>query len=184
MAFSHQLLDTARSQSVSFWTDFKAFISKGSVIDLGIGIVIGAAFTKVVNSFVDDVMTPPLGLFIGDRDLDNMFWVIKAGKNHHTDYKTIDEAREDGAVTINGGRFAMAGINFFIVAFMLFWFVRFAMIFRRKQKKAEVADAPPERRCDECMEVIHPQARRCKHCTAVVQDHGERGTASGNLIQA
>jgi uncharacterized OB-fold protein len=58
------------------------------------------------------------------------------------------------------------------------------MLFRRKQKKEEVADASPEHRCDECMEVIHPQARRCKHCTAVVQDHGERGIVSGNLIQA
>ncbi|KAI9594374.1 large conductance mechanosensitive channel protein [Syncephalis fuscata] len=178
---THHLLGQARSTTTSIWADFKAFIAQGSVIDLGVGIVIGAAFSGIVTSFVDDIITPPIGLVVGGRDLENMFWVIKKGKSH-AGYKTIEEAHADGAVTINGGRFAMAGINFIIISFMLFWFVRLAMAFRRSHKEEEVADSPPERRCDECMETIHPEARRCKFCTAVVQDHGERGT-SGNLIQ-
>ncbi|RKP08102.1 large conductance mechanosensitive channel protein [Thamnocephalis sphaerospora] len=157
-----------------FWADFKAFIAKGNVLDLGVGIVIGAAFTKVVSSFVDDLLTPPIGLLMGSRSLENTFWVLQEG-HQGGPYHTIADAAADGAVTINGGRFAMAAIDFLLVAFVLFWIVRVALSLRRWEAEEKKADAPPVHRCSECLEEVHPQARRCKYCTAAIGDGGERG---------
>jgi large conductance mechanosensitive channel len=162
----------------SFWREFKAFIARGNIIDLGVGIVIGSAFSKVVSSFVNDLLTPPIGLFLGDYNLENTFWVVKQGEKGGP-YRTIGEAAADGAVTINGGRFAAAVIDFLVISFVLFWIVRLAMSLRRKDKEDAEADAPPVRQCKECFEQVHPQARRCKYCTSVLDDGGE----TGNLIQ-
>lgn len=99
--------------------EFKKFALRGNVVDLAIGVIIGAAFTSVVTSLVKDIITPPLGLVTGGLDFGNLFVVLKGG-----DYPTLAEAAKAGAVTINYGLFLNAVISFLIVAFVLFLVVR------------------------------------------------------------
>ncbi len=113
--------------------EFKKFIAKGSVIDLAVGIVIGAAFTAIVNSFVNDLLMPILSLFTGGLDFTNLFIALDGG-----DYATLAEAMEAGAATFNYGLFINAIINFLIVAFALFLVIR-----QVNQMKEKEAPAPP-----------------------------------------
>lgn len=113
--------------------EFKKFIAKGSVIDLAVGIVIGAAFTAIVNSFVNDLLMPILSLFTGGLDFTNLFIALDGG-----DYATLAEAMEAGAATFNYGLFINAVINFLIVAFALFLVIR-----QVNQMKEKEAPAPP-----------------------------------------
>ncbi|HUO98978.1 MAG TPA: large conductance mechanosensitive channel protein MscL [Rhizomicrobium sp.] len=99
--------------------EFKQFALRGNVVDLAIGVIIGAAFTSIVNSLVKDIITPPLGLITGGLDFSNLFVVLKGGA-----FTTLAEAQKAGAVTINYGLFLNAAISFLIVAFVLFLIVR------------------------------------------------------------
>jgi large conductance mechanosensitive channel len=115
------------------WKEFKAFIARGSVFDLAVGIVIGAAFTAIVASFVNDLLMPLLGLFTGGLDFSNLFIALDGG-----DYATLAEAMEAGAATLNYGLFINAIINFLIVAFALFLIIR-----QINKMQKEEAPAPP-----------------------------------------
>jgi large conductance mechanosensitive channel len=115
------------------WNEFKQFIARGSVIDLAVGIVIGAAFTAIVNSFVKDLLMPLLGVFTGGLDFTNWFIALDGGN-----YRTLAEAMEAGAATLNYGLFINAIVNFLIVAFALFLIIR-----RVNKMRAEEAAAPP-----------------------------------------
>jgi large conductance mechanosensitive channel len=120
--------------------EFKAFISRGNVIDLAVGIIIGAAFTGIVNSLVNDVIMPPIGVVLGQVDFANMFLVLtKAG-----DYPSVAAAKAAGAATLNYGLSIHAVINFLIVAFAVFIPVTQVNRFRRKEE-AEPTPAPPTR---------------------------------------
>lgn len=99
--------------------EFKKFAMRGNVVDLAVGVIVGAAFTSVVNSLVKDVITPPIGWITGGIDFSNLFFVLKGGS-----YATLAEAAKAGAVTINYGLFLNAVISFLIVAFVLFLVVR------------------------------------------------------------
>ncbi|HEY0282271.1 MAG TPA: large conductance mechanosensitive channel protein MscL [Rhizomicrobium sp.] len=99
--------------------EFKKFAMRGSVVDLAVGVIVGAAFTSVVNSLVKDVITPPIGWISGGIDFSNLFFVLKGGS-----YATLAEAAKAGAVTVNYGLFLNAVISFLIVAFVLFLVVR------------------------------------------------------------
>jgi large conductance mechanosensitive channel len=99
--------------------EFKKFAMRGSVVDLAVGVIVGAAFTGVVNSLVKDVITPPIGWLAGGIDFSNLFVVLKGGS-----YATLAEAAKAGAVTVNYGQFLNAAISFLIVAFVLFLAVR------------------------------------------------------------
>lgn len=114
--------------------EFKAFIMRGNVLDLAVGIIIGAAFTGIVNSLVADVIMPPIGLLMGGIDFSNFFLVLKGDG----EFATLKAAKEAGAVTINYGLFINQVINFLIVGFAIFMIVKQANRF----KKAEDA-APP-----------------------------------------
>ncbi|CAG8750420.1 7564_t:CDS:2, partial [Acaulospora morrowiae] len=105
------------------WKDFKDFLNNrgGNVVDLGIGIIIGSAFSMMVNSFVSDILTPPLGLISYGTSLQNYFIVIRPGKTPNATYSTPEQARDDGAVTENVGIFINTIINFVFVVFTLFW---------------------------------------------------------------
>lgn len=116
------------------WNEFKKFIARGSVIDLAIGIVIGSAFTAIINSFVKDLLMPVLGLFTGGLDFTNWFIALDGG-----DYATLAEAMEAGAATVNYGLFLNAVINFLIVAFALFLIVREV----NKMREDKEAAPPP-----------------------------------------
>jgi len=120
--------------------EFREFIARGSVIDLAVGVVVGAAFTAIVNSFVNDILMPPLGLIIGGIDFSNFFVTLKGSGG----YPSLDAAKAAGAVTINYGQFLNAVIRFLIVAYAIFLLVKQMNRFHRAQPAAPAAPpAPP-----------------------------------------
>jgi large conductance mechanosensitive channel len=121
---------------MSMLAEFREFISRGSVVDLAVAVIIGAAFTTIVNSFVNDILMPPIGLLLGGVDFSNFFVTLKGGS-----YPTIDAAKAAGAVTINYGLFLNAVIRFLIVAFVIFLLIE--QLNRFQRKKAEAPAAPP-----------------------------------------
>lgn len=119
------------------WREFRDFAMRGNVIDLAVGIIIGAAFTTIVNSLVNDIIMPPLGLLIGGIDFSNFFVTLKGGA-----YLTIEAAKAAGAVTVNYGLFINAIIRFVIVAFAIFVLVK--QINRLKREEPALASPPHE----------------------------------------
>jgi large conductance mechanosensitive channel len=118
------------------WHEFRAFAMRGNVVDLAIGIILGAAFTTIVNSLVNDIIMPPFGLLIGGIDFANFFVTLKGGS-----FPTLEAAKTAGAVTINYGLFINAVIRFVIVAFAIFILVK--QINRMRWEEAEAPTAPP-----------------------------------------
>ena len=118
------------------WHEFRAFAIRGNVVDLAVGIILGAAFTTIVNSLVNDIIMPPLGLLIGGIDFANFFVTLKGGS-----FPTLEAAKTAGAVTINYGLFINAVIRFVIVAFAIFVLVK--QINRIRWEEAEAPTAPP-----------------------------------------
>jgi large conductance mechanosensitive channel len=127
--------------------EFKEFAMRGNVIDLAFGVILGAAFTTIVNSLVKDIIMPPIGYIMGGIDFSNYFIVIKGDGN----YPTLKAAQDAGAVTINYGVFINAVINFLIVAFALFLVVK---QINRFHKKEEAAPPPPPTRSEELLAEI------------------------------
>jgi len=115
-------------------SEFKAFILRGNVVDLAVGIIIGAAFTGVVSSLVKDVFTPVLGLLAGGVDFSNLFITLKG---EHV--ATLDAAQKAGAVTINIGLFLNSIISFLIIAFVIFWVVKLLSRFKAKEAESPLA---------------------------------------------
>ncbi len=149
------------------WKEFKAFIMRGNVVDLAVGIVIGAAFAAVVNSLVKDIIMPPIGLLLGGVDFMNMFLVIKEGTTA-APYATLADAQAAGAITINYGVFINQLITFLIVALAIFLVVRgMNKLYSMKQvEEIEPAAEPTTRACSYCLETISINATRCPHCTS------------------
>jgi len=146
--------------------EFKEFAMRGNVVDMAVGIIIGAAFGGIVKSLVADVMMPPIGLLLGDVDFSSLFLVIKEGTAAGP-FATIDAAKEAGAVTLNYGLFLNTVVNFLIVALAIFFVVRGM----NRLKKAEEAP-PPEpttRECPLCLSTIPIKATRCGHCTSEIK---------------
>jgi len=140
--------------------EFKAFVMRGNVLDLAVGLVIGAAFGKIVTSFVSDVLMPPIGLALGRIDFSNLF-INLSGQA----YPTVAAAKAAGAPTLNYGLFLSAVVDFLIVAFAVFLVVRQV---NRLTRKPEPAAAPTTRECPFCASSISLKARRCPHCTSEV----------------
>jgi large conductance mechanosensitive channel len=145
--------------------EFKEFAMRGNVVDMAVGIVIGAAFGKIVSSVVADVMMPPIGLLLGGVDFSNLFVVLKDGASKASPYLSLADAQAAGAVTLNYGLFINQIIAFVIVAFALFMVIK-AMNSMRKQPDAP--PAPSAKNCPECTMSIPLAARRCPQCTAVI----------------
>jgi large conductance mechanosensitive channel len=143
--------------------EFKEFAMRGNVLDMAIGIVIGAAFGAIVSSFVADVIMPPIGLLLGDIDFSNLFVILKDGKVPGP-YESLAAAKEAGAVTINYGLFLNTIISFLIVAFAIFLLVKNVNKMKREQ---EVPPAvPTTKECPFCLSTIPIKAVKCAHCTA------------------
>jgi large conductance mechanosensitive channel len=138
--------------------EFKEFAMRGSVLDLAVGVIIGAAFGKVVASVVDDVLMPPLGRLIGHVDFSNLFLNLS-----DKSYETIAAAKAAGAPTLNYGNFINTIINFLIVAFAIFLLVRTV-----NRWTAKPAAAPTTKDCPQCAMAIPIAAKRCGHCTSQV----------------
>ncbi len=143
--------------------EFREFALKGSVLDMAVGIIIGAAFGAVVSSFVSDVLMPPIGLLLGRVDFSNLHLVLAAGKVAGP-YASLTEAQAAGAVTFNYGLFVNRIISFLIVAFALFLLIR-SMNRMKKKAKAPAAE-PTNKDCPYCFTSIPIQAVRCPHCTS------------------
>ncbi len=143
--------------------EFKEFAMKGNVVDMAVGIIIGAAFGTIVKSLVDDVIMPPIGLLLGNVDFSNLFFVLKSGKIAGP-YSTLVDAKAAGAVTLNYGLFANTVISFLIVAFAVFLLIKQINLLKRKEVEAPAA--PTTKECPFCLSVIPLRATRCPHCTA------------------
>jgi large conductance mechanosensitive channel len=142
--------------------EFKAFAMRGNVLDMAVGIIIGAAFGRIITSLVSDVLMPPIGLLLGKVDFSSLFLNISG-----TAYPTLAEARAAGAATINYGIFVNAVIDFVIVALVIFLIVRQI----NRWNKPAPAPAPVTRECPYCFSAISIRATRCPNCTSSLQSN-------------
>lgn len=138
--------------------EFKAFAMRGNVMDMAVGIIIGAAFGKIVSSAVDDILMPPLGKLLGHTDFTN-FFISLNGES----YAKLADAKAAGAATVNYGMFINTVINFLIVAFAVFLLVRAV---NRWVVKPAPAAAPTTKECPQCAMAIPVAAKKCGHCTS------------------
>jgi len=147
------------------WKDFKAFIMRGNVLDLAVAVVIGAAFSGIVKSLVDDIIMPPIGLILGKVDFTNLFLTLKDGpKPPPAPYATLADAKTAGAVTINYGIFINNLIGFLIIAAAVFMIVRIVSRWYAKPAPPTATTKP----CPYCTLSIPLEARRCPNCTAEI----------------
>ncbi|WP_394834065.1 large conductance mechanosensitive channel protein MscL [Pendulispora rubella] len=137
---------------MAIWTDFKKFALKGNVIDLAVGVIIGASFAKITDSLVKDMIMPPIGLLVGKIDFSNLF--INLGEKS---YATLAEAKTAGAPTLNYGNFLQTVLDFFILAFAIF------MLVKQMTRLQLRADATKD--CPACTKPIPLAASRCPECT-------------------
>lgn len=146
---------------MSMMKEFREFAMRGNVIDLAVGVIIGAAFGKIVSSLVNDVIMPPLGLLLGQVDFSDLY-INLSGQ----DYPSLAAAKEAGAPTINYGQFINVVIEFLIVAFAIFLVIKQINILKRRFEKPAEAAAPTEKSCAFCFTSIPIQATRCPNCTS------------------
>ena len=139
--------------------EFKEFAMKGNVLDLAVGLIIGAAFGKIVTSFVNDILMPPLGLVIGKVDFTNLFINLS-----DKPVNTLAEAKAAGAATINYGLFLNTIIDFLIVAFVIFLLIK--QVNRIKREPAPAPAVPTTKDCPYCAMAIPIPAKRCPNCTS------------------
>lgn len=147
--------------------EFKEFAMRGNVVDMAVGIVIGAAFGTIVKSLVDDVLMPPIGLLMGKVDFANFFITLKDGAKAAGPYASLSAAKQAGAVTLNLGVFINTIISFTIIAFSVFLVIK--AINRMKREQEAPAAAPITKECPFCFTTIPIQAARCPNCTSQLQ---------------
>ena len=148
--------------------DFKEFIMRGNVVDMAVGIVIGAAFSPIISSFVKDIIMPPIGLALGKVDFANLLIVLRQGTPAGP-YTSLKLAQDAGAVTINYGNFINTIITFLIIALVVFFFIVrpiARMNARQKAKEAVVTAPPATKECPFCFTQIPIKATRCPNCTS------------------
>ena len=143
------------------WKEFREFAARGNVLDLAVGVIIGAAFGQIVTSLVTDMIMPPIGMVIGGLDFSNLFVTLNGGS-----YASLAAAQAAGAPTINYGRFANTVLQFLIVAFVIFMLVR---QINRMKTPAPAAPTDDSRDCPYCVSRISRKATRCPQCTSEVR---------------
>lgn len=143
--------------------EFKEFAMRGNVIDMAVGIIIGAAFTSIVNSLVNDIIMPVIGLILGNVDFSNLFITLNEGTPPGP-YNTLAGAQAAGAVTLNYGLFLNSIVSFLIVAFAIFLLI--SSINRLQREKPVPASTPTTKACPFCKSEINLEAIRCPHCTS------------------
>jgi large conductance mechanosensitive channel len=150
----------------NFLKEFREFAIKGNVIDMAVGIIIGGAFSPIVNSLVKDIIMPPIGFILGNVDFSNLYIPINADKT----YSTLAEAQKAGVVTINYGVFINTLISFLIVSFSVFILVKFINKLKLEKKeetcKEEVATT---KECPYCCSTININAKKCPYCASELQ---------------
>ncbi len=154
------------------FSEFKEFVSRGNVIDLAIGIIIGSAFSALVNSIVGNLLMPPFGLLLGNVNFQDLFIVLKQGETTLPKGSTLQMARDLGAVTWNYGQFITDLISFLLLALGVFLIVKAITKFKSaviKQPGEEPAE-PSEKECPYCFTIIPIKAVRCPNCTSQLED--------------
>ncbi len=144
--------------------EFKEFAMKGNVLDMAIGIIIGAAFGTIVKSLVSDVIMPPIGLLLGNVDFSSLYILLKDGAKMAGPYASLTDAQAAGAVTLNYGIFINSVVSFLIIAFSVFMVVK--SINKLKRKEETPSAAPTTKNCPYCYSVISIQATKCPACTS------------------
>lgn len=146
-----------------FLGEFKDFISRGNVMDMAIGVIIGGAFKGIIDSLVNDIIMPIISKIVGGLDFSNWFMALDGGA-----YNTLAAAQEAGAATLNYGKFITVFINFLIMAFVIFTMVKMLNSLAEKRKKEELESpkAPTTKLCKFCKSEIAIEAVRCPHCTS------------------
>ncbi|MBN1301191.1 MAG: large conductance mechanosensitive channel protein MscL [Melioribacteraceae bacterium] len=144
--------------------EFKEFAVKGNVIDMAVGIIIGAAFGTIVKSLVADVIMPPVGLLLGNVDFSNLFVVLKEGTVPGP-YETLKAAQDAGAVSLNYGTFLNTIISFLIVAFSVFILIKNVNRFKKEEAPKPAAE-PTTKECPYCFSTIPIKATKCPNCTS------------------
>jgi len=152
-----------------FFAEFKKFIVRGNVIDLAVGIVIGAAFTAIVNSLVNNIIMPLISLITKGLSVNEWFLALD-GK----EYESLDAATKAGAATLGYGVFISAVLNFLIVSFVIFIFIRFINKIKEIGKKEKTQEAPTTKKCKFCKSEIDIDAVRCAHCTSILEEENEK----------
>jgi len=145
--------------------EFKEFAMRGNVVDMAVGIIIGAAFGTIVKSLVSDIIMPPIGLLLGNVDFTNLFVVLKGGTTAGP-YASLADAQAAGAVSINYGVFINTIISFLIVAFAVFMIIRWMNSLQRKEEAP--AAEPTTKECPHCFSAIPIKATRCAFCTSTL----------------
>lgn len=159
-----------------FFSEFKEFAVKGSVVDMAVGIILGAAFGTVVKSLVDDVLMPPIGMATAGVDVAQLHWVIQEGAPPGP-YASLEAARQAGAITINYGAFVNSVIAFAIVALALFLIIRQVNRMRRDSEDPDAKDpSPSTKTCPWCASAIPVNARRCPQCTTELDEDPAAGS--------
>ena len=149
-----------------FISEFKTFIMRGNVIDLAVGVIIGGAFQKIVNSLVNDIVMPLISLLTGGIDFSNWFFVLGEG-----DFATAAAAKEAGVATLNYGTFLSTALDFLIMAFVIFLIIKGinSVTEKFKKEKKEEPAAPTTKVCPYCKSEIDIAATKCPHCTSDVE---------------
>src|SRR5512136_2277177 len=148
--------------------DFKAFVLRGNVIDMAVGIIVGVAFGAVISSLVKDVIMPPIGLALGNVDFSNLYILLKEGAATPGPYASLAAAQQAGAVTLNYGVFINAIINLLIIAAAVFFLIVRPIARLQARKKVE-APAPVSKECPYCFTAIPIKASRCPNCTSALK---------------
>ncbi len=148
-----------------FFTEFKEFISKGNVIDLAVGVIIGGAFSGIVTKLVENIITPVISLLTGAVAFGDLFIALDGNE-----YATLAQAQEAGVATVNYGIFIQAVIDFIIIAFVIFLLVKGINKIRGVGKKEEAPAEPTTKKCPYCKTEIDIEATRCPNCTSVIEE--------------
>ncbi len=149
-------------------TDFRDFVVRGNVVDLAVGIIIGSAFSAVVNSVVDNLMMPPLGLLFGNADFGDLFILLRQGEEPLPAGATLEMAQEVGAVTLNYGQFITDIISFLLLALGVFLIIKSIQSLQKsvQKEKPDEEQEPTEKNCPFCQKTIPIKASRCPYCTS------------------
>ena len=161
-----KLEEKSLKKAKGFITEFKQFATKGNVIDMAIGVIIASAFTKIVNSLVNDVITPAISILTGKIDYSNLFIALDGNT-----YATLEEAKAAGISVISYGTFITNVVDFLMVALCLFIFFKVLFKARDKKKVEQVKEqVPTTKKCPYCLNDIAIQATRCGHCTSILEE--------------
>ena len=165
---------------MSWMDDFKSFVLRGNLVDLAVGFTVGAAFSTVAKSLVNDLLMPPIGLALGGVDFSDLFITLKSGPENEGPYRSLADATAAGAVTLNYGQFANSVLSLLIVALAMFILIRIFMRIEQAFDQEETSDSTPSsKKCPFCRTNIAYQATRCPNCTSHLE-----GTSTDNPLAA